>query len=521
MDALSSALMAEAERLWHVSDRVSRVLSDLDGSHWSGAAAEAFAGRLRAVTDGAKAASDRHVEAADASRRWCGELWAAQEDADAALREAEEALEHLSTAKALPADVVSAPARVAEAEQRVAEAKAKARHAQQEHAEAEARFVAALDATLHGARPRVPVGQLEDFLDTFSTAAFVLPASTTTKSTKATSEKLLKEVELQYRTCRTEAEWAAWAKKNGYAPAEVIAALKKMKPDDLKRFNQLIAHGGIAGGLASWLFEGARSRKDVAWLHDHLPSLEPQIPGGTFWNEWDDIDLSWPFGPEDINQGGVNDCWWLATLAAYADTPEGANWLKDHIHDNGNGSYTVTLYRDGKPIKVTVTDYFPAVKGKDGRTYPYGAYRGDEPNWVSIFEKARAAMPDTGSYDFVNGFYSVFNKDFGSGGAMETLTGDPAHWFSPPGPHRADTHSASELRGDLEEGRPITVTTAFPGREDMVNWHVYTVMAIDEQGNVALRNPWGPGDGTMPEYVHLTFEEMCRAGWYVNIGAPK
>ncbi|WP_139230643.1 MULTISPECIES: hypothetical protein [unclassified Leifsonia] len=76
-----------------------------------------------------------------------------------------------------------------------------------------------------------------------------------------------------------------------------------------------------------------------------------------------------------------------------------------------------------------------------------------------------------------------------------------------------------EVDGHGNGLRP-TVTAAFTGRGDMVDWHVYTVTGIDEQGNVTLRNPWGPGDRDKPEILHLTFDEMCRAGWYLNIGAP-
>ncbi|SEH96770.1 MULTISPECIES: hypothetical protein [unclassified Leifsonia] len=69
-------------------------------------------------------------------------------------------------------------------------------------------------------------------------------------------------------------------------------------------------------------------------------------------------------------------------------------------------------------------------------------------------------------------------------------------------------------------GTNAVLTTRGTGPGDMVDWHVHTVTGIDEQGNVTLRNPWGPGDDDHPEYLHLTFDEMCRAGWYANIGAP-
>gem|GEM_PF-2161117 len=518
MDAVASALHGQAERLWHVMEQVTRAVSGVKDAQWSGAAADAFVARLRGVADGAKTASAQHAEAAHAARLWSQDLSYTQELAGAALRDAEEALEQLASAKALLADVAGASLRVAQAQQQRAEAEAKARRAAEDHAEAEAQFAGVLRSTLSGAMPQVPVGQLEDFAGTFRDTGFVIPASAPKKPRTADSTALVKEVSLQYRTCRTKAEWAAWAKKNKRTAADVIAALKKLTPHGRERFNTMLSGGGARRGFASWLLEGARSRKDVAWLHDHLPNLEPGIPDGTFWKQWDDIDVSGPFGGWDINQGGVNDCWWLATLAGYANTQKGQRWLKEHIRDNGNGTFTVTLYKDGEPFPVTVTDYFPAQKN-EGVEYPYGARHGKDPNWVSIYEKARAAMPDTGSYDVVNGLFSVLNKDFGSGGAMETLTGDRARWF-PPNSTQGRDYSTQKLRDDLEAGRPITVTTAWPGRGDLLDWHVYTVTAVDPGGIITLRNPWGPTN-EKPEYVDLTLDELKTAGWYFNVGAPK
>jgi hypothetical protein len=342
------------------------------------------------------------------------------------------------------------------------------------------------------------------------------------------AEQVIQELTMQFLRGASPADWVAWAKKNGYSPQDLVNLIKKMTPQQRDRLTDLLAGmGPDRFGLASWLFSGAK-RGDVDWLHDHFPELEPGLIDGTRWKQWSDIDVTGRFSPEDINQGAVNDCWWIGTLAAYANTPEGEKWLKDHIRANPNGTFTVTLYVDGKPVEVTVTDYFPA---SDKESTAGNGFWNEQnkkvPNWASIYEKARAALPDTGSYDNLSGGWSVVNPNFGSGGAMGTLTGDEASWITPSDPITRlplPGYQLSDLRKDLSDGRPVTVTTYISGRTDMVDFHQYTVTSVNPDSTVTLRNPWGQDaslHGTpKPEYLHLTFDELQRAGFYINIGAP-
>ena len=46
---------------------------------------------------------------------------------------------------------------------------------------------------------------------------------------------------------------------------------------------------------------------------------------------------------EDSRQQNVGDCWLLATVNALRETPQGAKIIKDSIHQNNDGSITVTL----------------------------------------------------------------------------------------------------------------------------------------------------------------------------------
>lgn len=63
----------------------------------------------------------------------------------------------------------------------------------------------------------------------------------------------------------------------------------------------------------------------------------------------------------DINQGNINDCWLMASLAEVAlrDT----NAIKNMFIDNGDGTYTVQFFRRGKADYVTVDKQLPVFSG--------------------------------------------------------------------------------------------------------------------------------------------------------------
>lgn len=190
------------------------------------------------------------------------------------------------------------------------------------------------------------------------------------------------------------------------------------------------------------------------------------------------------FDLSQIKQGGIGDCWFLAAAGAVgADDPD---FIRDHIQHNPDGSYTVTLYDDGEPVDVRVD---ASTIGGDGVTGP-----GDEPTWLSIYEKAAAAH--------MGGDYADIDSDQISRG-LEMITG-------------RDTDSdgdrgLDDIRDDLDGGRTLVVSTEDESDssinpfdtsindDNVVPNHAYVIESVEERDGetiIRLANPWGADGGT-------------------------
>ncbi len=234
--------------------------------------------------------------------------------------------------------------------------------------------------------------------------------------------------------------------------------------------------------------------RTAAVLREALPPVASPGPGGGADPTIDvpelgaNVPVQPPFGLSDteldmthVHQGQLGDCWFVASAGVVADKdPE---WIRQHIHQNEDGSWTVTFYRkDGaggyEPIQVTVPNTVPeyGVKGDAGN-----------PSWLSIYEKAAA--------QFMGGSYSDADSDFASVG-MEMVTGRASTTTIFPG-------SLQDIQRDLQNGqmytassKPLVDTPWLGADQRIVPRHVYMideVKTIDGQLKIHVVNPWGPG----------------------------
>ncbi|WP_017557358.1 C2 family cysteine protease [Nocardiopsis baichengensis] len=222
-------------------------------------------------------------------------------------------------------------------------------------------------------------------------------------------------------------------------------------------------------------------RTDLAW---------GELPNGSLWGDGQ-------ISSDDLNQGALGDCWWLAGIGAVADQDPGA--IKRMIRENANGTYTVT-FGDGSQVTVT-----PDLVVNSNNSAAFSDPGGEGVLWPAILEKAYAMKE--GSYGEIEGGWP---KD-----AMETVTGEDAGeipmWMV----------EEDMLSTIMDEGSPVTVTT--PGDkknshyelesgDELAGNHAYVVKEIKD-GKVTLYNPWGH------QHATLTMDEFREKLQTVEVGS--
>lgn len=236
-----------------------------------------------------------------------------------------------------------------------------------------------------------------------------------------------------------------------------------------------------------------------------------------------------PFSVNDVNQGSIGDCYFLASLVAVANS--NPNHIKNAIKDNKNGTYTVNLFTVKEessfifwkkkvftPVNVVLYPTFPiAASGHDAANpnasdNPAHAHGGDKDAsgntelWVRLIEKAYALL--MGSYK------AIGNGGFGAN-ALEVLLGKP---------YQEEVLGDSYKKRILEmykENIPIEVATfkdtianltgdlqTFARNNSIVGGHSYAVMYADDT-KIRVRNPWGTGArNAEPEMTWDQFKKL-------------
>lgn len=125
--------------------------------------------------------------------------------------------------------------------------------------------------------------------------------------------------------------------------------------------------------------------------------------------------------PQDIDQGGLGDCWLMAALACMAEYPTKLKNLFDSRHLSEDGKYKIWLYDLAKNewAPVVIDEFIPC-KIVNGEPKPCFASPLGEELWVVLLEKAFAKW--CGTYGMLSGGHSAW--------AFQTLTGEarPISW---------------------------------------------------------------------------------------------
>eukprot|EP01043_Picozoa_sp_COSAG02_P040741 COSAG02_NODE_3319_length_6948_cov_2.445759_2_plen_771_part_00 len=215
----------------------------------------------------------------------------------------------------------------------------------------------------------------------------------------------------------------------------------------------------------------------------------------------DDLD------PDDVVQGKIGDCYFLAALASLASAAND-HLLRDLIIEDAIdvGIFGIKLFINGHWVTVIVDDWFPCVKDDSGVWQPLFA-RSNHHNgntdeetvlelWVMVFEKAWAKLH--GSYQAIEG---GFTED-----ALNYLTGGRSFRLDfAPGSDDWDYMVSLLKRGNEHETKMAFLTAEISTAgghsstellsRGLCAGHAYSVLDAIELPTgdrlIHLRNPWG------------------------------
>jgi hypothetical protein len=200
----------------------------------------------------------------------------------------------------------------------------------------------------------------------------------------------------------------------------------------------------------------------------------------------------------DVKQGAIGNCYFVAQLAAQAKADPSV--IENLIKDNGDGSFTVSLYLKDKrqPWKRTKTDIvvsseFPTSNGTSAAYAKPGDVGKDGAElWVMLIEKAFAKY--AGHYEEIRG------KKTSDGDVFGMMTGVSSGY-------RQMSSLTSEAllklcEGAVKEGKPVSfgaINTSASEEEQrgakaagVVLNHAYALEGVDVgKRTISLRNPWG------------------------------
>lgn len=189
------------------------------------------------------------------------------------------------------------------------------------------------------------------------------------------------------------------------------------------------------------------------------------------------------FTNDNTGQRSYPDC---VVVSALAEMGVDDAYLREHIVQNDDGTYTVTLFDgDGNPVEYTIESVGDGgVRGPDGSQ-----------TWMTLYEEAliqHGMLNEDGTY--ADGAVKVFQAVTGAEGTR-TFDGDDGY------PSFATVAQAAE------DGTPLVVGTTPEAISDadaraagvvplqIVENHAYMVSSVNPDGTVTLTNPWGSSAG--------------------------
>ena len=219
--------------------------------------------------------------------------------------------------------------------------------------------------------------------------------------------------------------------------------------------------------------------------------------------------------PTDARQSNtLGDCYLIASLAAIAVSDP--DWVTTHVvtaagRPPTDPRYIVTLFKDGKPIRLTV-DPFKLSDGAKNRNATSGLE-----TWPAIVENAFQQLKGgldempAGFADEALPFFTgkessrVFLPDLTTRSGVDQLWTMLLERSQPPEPGTRffDVRMSSPVVATTKYDNKLSLRSLVGGRvsPDYVPMHAYAILGIGNNAQlgrfVKLYNPWGEQDGRM------------------------
>jgi hypothetical protein len=223
--------------------------------------------------------------------------------------------------------------------------------------------------------------------------------------------------------------------------------------------------------------------------------------------------------PDDVNQGSIGDCYFLAGLSSTARV--GVNRIHQAVVDLGDGTYAMRFYKDGAETYYRV-DGDLRVNGAGNPTY---AKLGTADSvWVPIMEKV---------FTFARSNAGTFQSIHGGGGAEPfNALNMSSHGvaFGSGGTAAQNAHETlANIKAELDNGYAVVASTPNANPTNgcpCVKWHLYSVVSVNlATDRITLRNPWGTdgggnSDGSNDGYVTVTASQFHGYFTGIRAGVP-
>ncbi|WP_445248475.1 C2 family cysteine protease [Microcoleus sp. OTE_8_concoct_300] len=206
---------------------------------------------------------------------------------------------------------------------------------------------------------------------------------------------------------------------------------------------------------------------------------------------------------QDIAQGALGDCYYLASLAATAF--RSPTTIQNMFADNGDNTYTVRFYNNGVADYVTVDRYLP--------TYAGGLPYAKTPNselWVALAEKAYAQVNQSGWIEQQDGTNTYIGIEYGLGYyAMRHVTGrHTLQIYQPSG-----LVDSNAIKTAFNAGLMITIGSKDSGvASNIVASHEYVLVGYNSSTQqFRLYNPHGVNSTPNSGHLDLTASQLSQS----------